>query len=345
MVSRWVECLDAAKLADIGRPHPNVQLYEQVRLIAVSQGTAGMWLDIVVDGGWDTFISSGDFRRAAQRRLGLHLSGAKAAFDALERRGVAVDRTGNALCNGGEYNRRHNAVMMAVHKMISAVATGPVVLGDKADPSLTDDFNADHIVDVAEVGGGGGGGGFSAPGDDAGTTLVEIKCSNPAIQDPKSNGHKTTAGARHAFGNTIEGTQGEPKILGCPERGRPTDAPFDAKTGKGRVDRIKGDYDDAILNKRLKVVPWLTECFGGVTPKAARYARLLARRTQGKHATDRTRYGNARSSPKAFYTHHMQQVSKAAVITDAAAIGKQITSLNQKAFGHGATRPAVAGRA
>ena len=71
----------------------------------------------------------------------------------------------------------------------------------------------------------------------------------------------------------------------------------------------------------------------------------MAERARAKGGTDRTKYGSSRASTRSFYVHHMQQVSKAAVITDAAAIGRQITSLNQKAFGHGATRPAVAGGA
>ena len=38
-------------------------------------------------------------------------------------------------------------------------------------------------------------------------------------------------------------------------------------------------------------------------------------------------------STKAFFTHHTQQMSKAAVMYDAKAIRKQVTYLKQRAFG------------
>ena len=61
----------------------------------------------------------------------------------------------------------------------------------------------------------------------------------------------------------------------------------------------------------------------------------LMRRSTGKHATDRTVYGTTRVSTKSFYTHHTQQMSKAAVMYDAKAIRKQVTYLKQRAFGWG----------
>ena len=44
-------------------------------------------------------------------------------------------------------------------------------------------------------------------------------------------------------------------------------------------------------------------------------------------------YGTTRVSTKSFYTHHTQQMSKAAVMYDAKAIRKQVTYLKQRAFG------------
>ena len=57
----------------------------------------------------------------------------------------------------------------------------------------------------------------------------------------------------------------------------------------------------------------------------ARAVGNLARRSEGKNATDRTRYGQTRTSPRKFCTHHMQQLSRAVVMYDARALAKQIT--------------------
>ena len=56
---------------------------------------------------------------------------------------------------------------------------------------------------------------------------------------------------------------------------------------------------------------------------------VLAERAKGRGATDRTKYGSTRGSPKSYYVHHTQQISKAAVLYDAMAIRKQILSLRQ----------------
>ena len=88
---------------------------------------------------------------ALQRRGGLHLSAAAAANDALERRGEQVDRKGDKQANGGEYNRRHNAVLRAGADMVRAGAVGAVVLGDKEKPELTSMLNEGHVLDFAEL--------------------------------------------------------------------------------------------------------------------------------------------------------------------------------------------------
>ena len=104
-------------------------------------------------------------------------------------------------------------------------------------------------------------------------------------------------------------------------------------TGKGWVNAQRGDYHDALYVKKNKVLPFIVEATGGVTPHAMAHMRFLARRTKGKGAHDRTRYGKARSSTKSYLQHHLQRVSRAAVIYDAMAIRKQITGLKQRVFG------------
>ena len=122
-----------------------------------------------------------------QRRGGLDISEARAAFDALEARGETVDRKGDGLANGGEYNRRHNAVVRAIYDMVAAVAVGPVILGDKEDPSKTDMINVGHVIDVAEIGGDDEGGG------DVG---LEVKAPSPlAASYQAGNGSKEQGGS------------------------------------------------------------------------------------------------------------------------------------------------------
>lgn len=72
------------------------------------------------------------------------------------------------------------------------------------------------------------------------------------------------------------------------------------------------------------------EAYGGIAPHSLAHGRHLARRAKGKYAADRTRYGPHRGSPHSFLTHHVQQISKAAVVYDARAIRKQVCNLKQR---------------
>ena len=55
--------------------------------------------------------------------------------------------------------------------------------------------------------------------------------------------------------------------------------------------------------------------------------------------TDRTKYGSSRASTRSFYVHHMQQVSKAAVMYDARATRVQIGCLKQRALERAGAAP------
>ena len=78
------------------------------------------------------------------------------------------------------------------------------------------------------------------------------------------------------------------------------------------------------------MVPTILEATGGIAPHTRAHMRYLARRSRGRGATDRTRYGATRISTKSFYTHHGQMLVKAAVVNDALAINKNIVSQRQK---------------
>ena len=102
-------------------PHVTTVNREMTRIISVSQFGSGAWLDINPDGTWGTKIQDGPFEVGGERRGGLDIAMAKPALDALEAAGEAVDRKGDDLANGGEYNRRHNAKLNAVRDMMSAL--------------------------------------------------------------------------------------------------------------------------------------------------------------------------------------------------------------------------------
>ena len=167
---------------------------------------------------------------------------------------------------------------------------------------------------------------------------VEIKVPSPlrakhsAGRGTREGGGKpATVGDAYGFGDTEE--EYRVLILGAPPRGRQRDGPFDHATGKGWVKGQKGQYDDAIFRKKNRVVPFIVESTGGITPHAFAYLCALARRAAGKNAQDRTRYSRARAGTKSYLQHHLRRVSKAAVIYDAMAIRKQITCLKQRVFG------------
>ena len=90
----------------------------------------------------------------------------------------------------------------------------------------------------------------------------------------------------------------------------------------------------------------IVEATGGITPSFRAHLHRLERRSTGKHATDRTRYGSARTSTKSFYAHHVQRISTAAVKWDAKAIRHQIVCKKQKVMrARGAAEAAVASAA
>ena len=77
------------------------------------------------DGSTSTAIHSREMEVMLQRRGGLHISSVAPSYDILEAAGEVVDRLGDGLANAGEFNRRHNRVVNAVHTMVKAVGVGP----------------------------------------------------------------------------------------------------------------------------------------------------------------------------------------------------------------------------
>ena len=243
----------------------------------------------------------------------------------LEEDGKQVDRKGDKLANGGEYNRRHNATLRAGTDMVRAGAVGAIVLGDKEKPELTNMLNNGHVLDFAELDG---------DPDSGGDVIYEVKVPSP-LKKKYSEGRGSAAGGQpatmghvHGFGSTFE--EYSKLTYGLKQRGSPRDRPFDHKSGKGYVAPHKGHYHDALYVKKLRVVMLLIEALGGIAPPARAHIAKLARRSEGRGATDRTKYGGTRISTKSFYVHHSQMMVKAAVMHDAKAILKQVTCLKQR---------------
>ena len=89
----------------------------------------------------------------------------------------------------------------------------------------------------------------------------------------------------------------------------------------------------------------IVEASGGIAPHSLAIARRLARRSKGKGAFERTKYGTTRLSTKSYITHHLQQISKAAVVHDARAIRVQIGCLKQRALERAGAAPTRGGAA
>ena len=186
-------------------------------------------------------------------------------------------------------------------------------------------LNEGHVPDFAEIGGN------PDNGDDV---VYEVKVPSPLKKEyhagngsAAGGGQPATVGHIYGFGSTLEDY--EKKTYGLKQRGSPRDRPFDHKTGKGYVAPHKGHYHDALYVKRLRVIMLLVEATGGISPAACAHISMLARRSRGRGATDRTRYGGTRISTKSFYVHHSQMLAKAAVVYNAKAMRKKITCLKQ----------------
>ena len=137
---------------------------------------------------------------------------------------------------------------------------------------------------------------------------------------------KTSQSAsNYAFGNTEESLHLD--IYGCRKRGCRADGPFNHATGRGHVEPKTGYYDDAITKKNNMVIAVIVESFGGIGTRGVRMLKFTSRRAgDRKRGRDGTRYSRVCNSTS-YLTHHMRQISGAAVMTDAANIEKEIIKL------------------
>ena len=109
-------------------------------------------------------------------------------------------------------------------------------------------------------------------------------------------------------------------MLGLKQVGSRDDAPYDRMTGAGFVAACDGQYADA-LSKGVGVSTLLVaETTGALAASFMTILRLLARQTRLPGATDNTRYGEGRASPRSFLTHHVANISTAIQAADAQTI-------------------------
>ena len=114
-------------------------------------------------------------------------------------------------------------------------------------------------------------------------------------------------------------------VLGLKQVGSRDDAPYDRMTGAGFVAACDGQYADALskgVGVSLLVAESETTAHRGALAASfmTSILRLLARQTRLPGATDNTRYGEGRASPRSFLTHHVAHISTAIQAADAQTI-------------------------
>ena len=151
--------------------------------------------------------------------------------------------------------------------------------------------------------------------------LYEVKVYTPFRVSGNSLGRgsrgcggapSTTEGYHLAFGNTEEDLL--LTILGCKQRGLPSQPPLDHTTGYGYVAQHTGHYSDG-LAKGNQVVPFISETFGGINASALRLLTRLHAAASPENARDGTYYiyyGTARCATSSFHAHHLRLISLAA---------------------------------
>ena len=80
-------------------------------------------------------------------------------------------------------------------------------------------------------------------------------------------------------------------------------------------------------------------------PAARKHLGRLHRRSTGKNATDRTKYGTTRRSTRQHFKHHTQLLSTTAVVENAKSMCRTLTKLKTKLHAAGAAPTGAGSRA
>ena len=309
--------LDAAEAA-AGTPGRRDR--EATRLVSVAQPYAGEWLAMLPTSP-ATRVKSDEWLWAMQRRFGLHLTAPAAVFRQLAALGdTRYDPLGDVLMGESRTDQSlpHDESLRVWHDATQAVATGSVVLGDKEQPEVYAIYNEGPdscVVDLAEAGLGHGGADL----------CVEHKVWGELVAPGASSEYETThRGDTHAFGNTEE--RAIRKVLGV--KARAGERRWDSTEGAGAVREHRGQYHDAIVNKRNTVVLTLHNLWGGFAPGAVK--RLLALEARAEH-TDRTQYEHWSAS--AYVSYWTQRISASIVKADARRCLRRLPGLARSVLG------------
>ena len=307
----WFEQFREARKIDVEYPSDRTDNREAKRHTSISQyGTEG-WLLNPTD--TPTKFPSAAFEVAIARRSGLPLH----ALLPLVADGINNGTTnynaclGDNECNTAEHNTRHHATNRAIHDMKKSTAAHAVVLGDKTQEQKYKLVNKGRCYDIGEL----------KAGPRETDILTDTKVASP-FTTLKATGQGTQGGGgtiasvgnEFSFGSTEEKLRVD--MLGCKQRGSPSDPLFCHSKGTGHVMARDGDYADA-LSRGARVGIGLVEVLGGICPelRADIYKhQVLANKT----GVDYTNYSRHPRAPKkgALARHHMIRIVYAAVRND-----------------------------
>ena len=90
-----------------------------------------------------------------------------------------------------------------------------------------------------------------------------------------------------------------------------------------------GAYHDALHVKKSRVSLMLVEATGAISPRSLTVVGYHSRRARGTRGRNSTKYGKSRASTTNYYIHHVQRISMAAAVGEAAGIHKAIMNKKQ----------------
>ena len=148
-----------------------------------------------------------------------------------------------------------------------------------------------------------------------------------------TNGGPASVGHTHAFGNIEEKLR--LIILGCPAKGDPRHGHLNHSNGRGYVAAKAGHYQDALFTKKSTVLPLIHDSFGGICPHAMSILHRFSRQAGKTGGRDGTAYYYiSKAAPKTFMAHHIQRISLAVNVKNAAGIARSLNGYFKKlAFG------------
>ena len=167
----------------------------------------------------------------------------------------------------------------------------------------------------------------------------ETKCYDclvPFAPGAGSRGGVGKVGATRALGNTEE--ELIKTNYGLAARGIGT-SPFNHATGAGCVKAHQGDYHDCIHVKHNTLLLLISEIFGGVNGRAARFLTRLAH--SSCTASDAVYYDRA-GRIVSFHQHHATAISSAAALGHGDVLLSVVDDVNARAVRARAGAPAAA---